>query len=296
MLIKDIGEFGLIERFKKLIKTDLSVIKGSGDDCAVLRYDKDRYLLFSCDMLVEGVDFLLKENPYLIGRKALAVSISDIAACAGIPRYCLIALGMPKNTRVEFVDELFKGMLDLAKKYKINIVGGDLSRAEQLVIDVSIIGIVEKKYLVLRSRAKKGDIIFVSGRLGGSLYGKHLRFIPRIKEARFLVKNFKINAMIDISDGLIQDLGHILKESNMGAIIYEGLIPLSSRARNLSEALYMGEDFELLFTLSHEQAKKVTPLKNFYPIGEIVEKKFGLRLIDKRGREIIIKPKGFTHF
>lgn len=298
MFVNKIGEFGLINRISKLIKTDTSVIKGIGDDCAVIKFDKNRYLLFTCDMLVEGVDFYPNEKPYLIGRKSLAISISDIAACAGLPRYCLVSLGLPGKTSVEFIDQLLKGILGLAKKYKINVVGGDISRAKQLTLDVSILGIVEKKYLVLRSGAKIGDIIFVTARLGGSILGKHLKFTPRIKEARFLVGNFKVNSMIDISDGLAQDLGHILKESNAGAIIYEDLIPQDKQARHLDDALYMGEDFELLFTMSHNEAKRLL-MKNplhFKPIGEIVEKKYGLRLMDKKGNEKIIRPKGFTHF
>jgi len=296
--ITKIGEFGLIERIKKLIRTDTSVIKGSGDDCAVLKLDKNHYQLFTCDMIVQDTDFTLKDNPYLIGRKAIAVSISDIAACAGLPRYCLVALGIPKNTSVELIDKLFKGMLSLTKKYSINLVGGDISRARQLTIDVSILGIVEKKNLVLRSGSKVGDIIFVTGALGGSILGKHLTFTPRIKEARFLVENFKVNAMIDISDGLTQDLSHILKESSTGAAIYADLIPLSKQARSLNDALCMGEDFELLFTMPQDQAKRLFAkgLTNFKPIGEIRHKKYGLRLLDSQGREKIIKVKGFQHF
>jgi thiamine-monophosphate kinase len=159
-------------------------------------------------------------------------------------------------------------------------------------------GFVEKRNLVLRSGAKIGDIIFVTGELGGSISGRHLRFTPRLKEARFLVKNFKLNSMIDISDGLIQDLGHILEESSLGAIIYEESVPLSKQARNLEDAFYTGEDFELLFTMSRSQAKKLygKRLTCFKPIGEIVDKKYNLRLIDKMGRERIIRPKGFQHF
>jgi len=298
MLVSKIGEFGLIKRFNRQIKTDASVIKGSGDDCAVLECDKNRYQLFSCDMIVQDIDFTLKDAPYLIGRKSLAVTLSDIAACAGLPRYGLISIGMPPNTSVEFLDEVTRGILSLAKKYKINIVGGDISRASKLVFNASLLGIVEKKNLVLRSGAKIDDIIFVTGALGGSIFGKHLRFTPRIKEARFLVKNFRVNSMIDISDGLAQDLGHILEQSKVGARIYEDLIPLSKQARNLADALYMGEDFELLFTVSRNEGKKILSkkLNNFKPIGEIVSRKRGLRLIDKSNREKIITPKGFQHF
>jgi thiamine-monophosphate kinase len=303
MLINKLGEFGLIKRFQKSLKLDSSVIVGSGDDCAVLKFDQDTYQLFSCDMIIERVDFTRKDNPYLIGRKAIAISISDIAACAGVPRYCLISVGVPKKTNLTFVDKLFKGILDLAKEYKINLVGGDLSRAERLVIDVSILGVVEKKNLVLRSGAKPGDIVFVTGNLGGSIRGKHLKFIPRVKEARFLVKNFKLNSLIDISDGLVQDLGHILEASKTGTIIYEDLVPKSPQARNLNEVLYMGEDFELLFSLSRSEAFRLIRYKsqrkiNFplTQIGEIVDKKLRFILVSKNGKETQLKPKGFRHF
>lgn len=298
MLIAKLGEFGLIERFRRRIRTDSTVIKGSGDDCAVIKFDKNNYLLFTCDMLVEGVDFLAQEKPYLIGRKAIAVSVSDIAACAGTPRYCLVSLGLSKKTSLDFTDKLFKGMQDLCRKYKINLVGGDLSRARNLTIDVSMLGLVKKEKLALRSGAKCGDIIFVSGKLGGSIRGKHLSFTPRLKEAKFLAENFKINSMIDISDGLIQDLRHILKASKAGAALYEELIPQSLAAGSLKDALYMGEDFELLFTLAPKEARKI-PLKKlcgFTPIGEIREAKYGLRLVDKMGRERKLPLRGFRHF
>ena len=136
MRLKDIGEFGLIKRFQGKIKNDSSVIKGSGDDCAVLKLDDDNYQLFTCDMIIEGVDFAKTDSLKLVGRKALAVSISDIAACAGIPKHAVVALGLPKNMRVRQVDLLAKGLFDLAKEFKINIVGGDISASDKLVIDV----------------------------------------------------------------------------------------------------------------------------------------------------------------
>lgn len=298
MQINKLGEFGLIERFKRRLKFDSSVIKGPGDDCAVIKFNKEEFLLLTCDMIVEGVDFTKKDNPKIVGRKALAVSISDIAACGGIPRYCLVSMGLPLGSKVESVDSILSGMLKLAKEYKINIVGGDLSRADKLTIDVSMIGIVEKNNLVLRSGAKNRDIIFVTGALGGSIKGKHLRFQPRVKEARNLVSNYKVNSMIDISDGLAQDLGHILKGSNKGAVIYEVLIPLTKEARGLKDALYMGEDFELIFTTNQEEAKRIMARHdlNVFPIGEITDKKFGVKLVDKENRESILPLEGFRHF
>ena len=299
MPINKLGEFRLIERFRRRIKTGPGVIVGSGDDCAVLAFDQKSYQLFTCDMLVEGVDFRSNEDPRLIGRKAIAVSISDIAACAGKPTHCLVSLGLPKKTSLKFCDQLFKGMRDIASQYKINIVGGDLSQSEKLVVDVSMLGLVEKKYLVLRNAAQKRDIIFVSGSLGGTISGKHLKFTPRVKEARWLVENFKLNSMIDISDGLLADLGHILKASKVGALIFAPRVPLNKNARGLNNALTAGEDFELLFTVSPDQANKIFADKrgrNFRAIGEVIDKKYGLKVIDHTGKEMVITGKGYRHF
>jgi len=298
MDISKLGEFGLIERIKKLITTDASVVKGPGDDCAVIRFNRTHYQLLTTDMLVEGVDFTLKDNPGLVGRKALAVSLSDIAACGGIARYALIDIGLPLKTKWRFVQELLKGMTSLACEFKVDIVGGDISRAEKVILVSSVVGLVEKKNLVFRSGAKEGDAIVVSGSLGGSIRGRHLQFIPRLRQSRYLVENYKINAMIDISDGLAQDLGHILKASRVGAVIYKELIPLAKQAKDINEALFMGEDFELLFTLSFKEALRLIKDKpyEFMVIGEIVSKGFGLRLVDRYKKRTKIKPLGYRHF
>jgi thiamine-monophosphate kinase len=297
MRIEELGEFGLIDKIKKSIETDNSVIKGIGDDCAVVRLDKKSYQLYTCDMIAEGIDFTSRDDPYLVGRKALAISISDIAACAGVPRYALVCLGLPKRTPVKKVDRIYQGINSLARKYKINIVGGDLSSADRLTIDISLIGQVEKKKLILRNGAKVGDIIFVTGSLGGTIKGKHLQFKPRLEEARFLVKNFRVNSMIDVSDGLSQDLGHILKQSSVGAVIYENLIPLSREAKSLQDGLCSGEDFELVFTMGLKDARRLASTRKlFYPIGHIVCEKYGLQLIDKSGRGRKLIPAGFRHY
>jgi len=297
MRLNKTGEFGLIEIFKKMSRLDRSVIVGPSDDCAVLRFNAKEYLLYTCDMIIEGVDFVSKDKPELIGRKALAVSLSDIAACGGTARYAVVSMGLPKKF-IGKAQRIAKGLFDLAKSYKVNVVGGDLSRSSRLTIDVSMLGVVKKNKLVLRSGARPGDIIFVTGKLGRSILGKHLTFTPRLKESRFLVNNFKINSMIDISDGLTQDLNHILKASRVGAVIYEALIPKSRVARSLNDALYGGEEFELLFTLSRKDAKRLAFKKKqiFKPIGEIVSKDYGFKLIDKNNKEVSIKPDGWRHF
>jgi len=298
MLISKLGERGLIERLRRRIRTDSSVCVGSGDDCAVLRFDRKSYQLFTCDMLVEGVDFTRRDSPYLVGRKAIAVQVSDIASCGGIPKHCVVAVGAPLRTTVRVLDSLLEGMLEITKRYKINLVGGDFSRAPRLVIDVAMLGVVEKKKLVLRNGAGVGDIILVTGSLGGSIKGKHLKFTPRVKEARSLVESFKISAMIDISDGLTADLSQILKASKVGAKIYEQRIPLSREASGTGDALFSGEDFELLFTAPRSQAGRI--LKKFpgkiRAIGEVVGRKYGLRLIGKDLSEKRISPQGFDHF
>jgi thiamine-monophosphate kinase len=297
MLISEIGEFGLIERFKKTLRLDHSVIKGSGDDCAVVAIGKGKYLLLTSDMLVEGVDFTSRDAPALIGQKAIAVSLSDIAACAGTPRYALVSVGIRKNARLAFVDRLLKGMRTMAAGFKVNIVGGDLSEAPRLTIDVAMVGQVRKKDLLLRDGAQVGEALCVTGRLGGSRYGRHLTFTPRVKEASFLAGNFNVSSMIDISDGLIQDLGHIADASRVGAVLYEESIPLHKDARSLQEGLSMGEDFELLFTLPRRQLPKLlAACPQVSLIGHIVDKRYGLMMVDRSCRLKQLKARGFTHF
>jgi thiamine-monophosphate kinase len=298
MRIKDIGEFGLIKRFQKKIGINSSVVAGSGDDCAVLKFNQTSYQLFTCDMLVEGVDFYKTADFRLVGRKALAISISDIAACGGLPKHAVVALGLPGKMPVHQIDRLSRGLFDLARKFDINIVGGDISSCSKLVIDLSLLGVVDKNKLCLRSGARVGDMIMTTGDFGGAIKGKHLKFTPRLKEAQFLVNNFKINAMIDVSDGLGQDLGHILKQSSVGAVLYESLIPLSKQSQGIEEALCSGEEFELLFTASRDQASKI--IKNakyrFKVIGEVMPEAFGLRLINYKNRYSKLKLRGYRHF
>jgi thiamine-monophosphate kinase len=297
MRVDKIGEFGLIKKIKNQVYTNSSVIKGIGDDCAVLKFTSTKYQLYTCDMIVEGVDFTTRDDRMLVGRKALAICISDIAACGGVPCHGLVSLGLPLKTKVEDVDRIYKGLNLVSREFGVNIVGGDISKAPKLTIDVSLLGEVEKKDLVLRSGAKPGDIIFVTGSFGGSIRGKHLSFVPRLKEARYLVDNFKIHSMIDASDGLRADLGHILEDSRVGAVIYEDLIPVSPWAKSLKNAFCDGEDFELIFTVSLKDARKLkNSRKRFIPIGEVVREKFGLTLVDKKVVQKKIRFCGYTHF
>jgi thiamine-monophosphate kinase len=296
--LQRIGEFGLIKRLTKRIINDKSVIRGVGDDAAVISYRRGKYLLFATDMLVEGVHFRQKEASFLqIGRKALAVNISDIAAMGGIPKYAVVSLGFPKSLCVRALDDMMRGITTLAKEYGINVVGGDTVRSGKIVLNVSLIGEVKKRNLVLRSGAKVGDLIFVTGSLGGSGKLKQFNFIPRVKEAQELIKIFNPTAMIDISDGLASDLRRIAEQSEVGAVIFKQLIPVAPRA-SLQSALYTGEDFELLFTVSLDSARRFQE-KGKVPvtcIGKIVEKKRGLTIIASRAKVTTLKEEGFRHF
>lgn len=303
MKLKNIGEIGLIKRLANKLRLDKTVIRGAGDDAAVVKWTKDRYLLYTCDMLIEDVHFKLKKiAPFQIGWKALARNISDIAAMGGIPRYAVVSIGLDPELPVSFFDGIYKGMESAAKRFKVNIVGGDTARSKKLVIDVSLIGEVEKKNLVLRSGAKRGDLVLITGAIGGSIKGRHLNFIPRIDEARELVKNFRINSMIDVSDGLALDLWRILDASNAGARIYKSLIPVSGRADSFEKAITDGEDFELLFTMSIDEARRF--FKKALPgmktpvtlIGEITDKRYGYKLIEEDGKVKTLDVRGYTHF
>ncbi|MFA5144227.1 MAG: thiamine-phosphate kinase [Candidatus Omnitrophota bacterium] len=301
--LKEIGEIGLIERIAKQSRCDRSVIKGIGDDTAVIKWTKDKYLLFTCDMMIEDVHFARrKATPFQIGWKALGRNISDIAAMGGVARYALVSIGLDPDLPLSFADGILEGINALAKKFKVNIVGGDTARSKKLVIDISLIGEVEKERLALRSGAKCGDAIFVTGFIGGSGKGKHLDFTPRLDAARALVKNFKVNSMIDVSDGLLLDLWRVLEASGAGAVVYEDLVPVSKDARSTAKAMTDGEDFELLFTLGAKEAERFmrSYLKKLdIPvslIGEVVPKKYGYRLIGNDWKEKRITRKGYTHF
>lgn len=286
---------------------------GIGDDTAVLPYDKSSYLLLTTDACVDAVDFVLKKTrPEAIGRKVVAQNLSDIAAMGGVPLYAVMTLGLPKGLGGGFVKAFYRGVKRLCAQYGVALVGGDFSGSETFFASCALVGKVEKRNVVLRSGARAGDRIFVTGRLGGSMLGRHLSFKPRIPEARFLTRNFKVRSMIDLSDGIAKDLRHILEESGKGAILYENRIPVSKAAKALSKgtgrsslehALCDGEDFELLFTVSPADAKRLmrsgrgilgTPVNC---IGRItVQKGFYIQSSEKASDRRKLGWKGFTHF
>ncbi len=308
------NEFELIARLTRALPTNDTVVVGSGDDCAVLECgDPDRQLLFKTDAVVEDIHFTKGTAPEQIGHKVLARCLSDIAAMAGTPSAVLVTIGLPQAFAPEFIEKIYAGMSALAQSHGVAIVGGETtSNPERLLISLSVLGYVPRGKAVLRSGAKVGDAIFVSGELGGSINGKHLEFTPRLAEARWLAANFSIHAMMDVSDGLAGDLRHILKVSQVGAELLKSAVPISRAAKENAKrgdaakpafvaALTDGEDFELLFTVASKDAvplldawKKRFPEVKLSCIGQIVAGE-GIRLRDQTG----VRPltaHGYVHF
>jgi thiamine-monophosphate kinase len=304
------GEFSFIKWIRSRQKRRSDVVLGIGDDCAIVDVSSDRLCLITTDMLVDGTHFNLRRCTMKeVGRKAIACSISDVAAMGCEAVVAVISVCFPNHTTEKFARELYKGIWSIANRYNIEIVGGDtISGSCPLCISVTMLGRDNGKKPVRRSGAKAGDMILVTGTLGGSILRKHLHFEPRLKEGLALNRNFKINAMIDISDGLTADLNHILEESSVGAVLYEDKIPVSDDAVKLSKktgktplyhALTDGEDFELLMTLSKAQAKKVLESRLFSDtlincIGEITTGR-GIRMRRRNGSVYRVKPQGYEH-
>ena len=310
------GEFHLIERLKRLIPRSLQGAIPLGDDTAILPA-RAKSLLFTTDVVVEGVDFLVGKGgatPEQIGHKALAVNLSDIAAMGGKPLAFVVAWGIPRKFSEGWVLRVAQGILRLARQFKVSWVGGDISCSNQFFLSIALLGEGKPGKIILRKGARVGDSIYVTGKLGGSIRAKHLSFIPRIREAQFLVNRFLPTAMIDISDGFIQDLEHLLENSRVGAQIELEQIPISqaawerargNRRRALPSALIDGEDFELLFTLPRKKSQKLEEAwRRRFPkipmtrVGRIVTSP--LKKIEWRegGKPLKLwfQKKGFTHF
>ena len=254
------NEFELIRRLTRSLPVNAAVVTGAGDDCAVLDLGlPDRLLLFKTDAVVEGVHYPPGVPPEKIGHKALGRCLSDIAAMAGTPTAALVTLGLPPTFDVKFIEGIYAGMTALAQRHDVAIVGGETTtNPERVFISVALLGWMPRGKVALRSGAKPGDALFVTGELGGSLAGKHLDFEPRLAEARWLAEHFSIHAMLDLSDGLAGDLRHLLTAGGVGAELLKTAVPVSRAAREnarksssakpaFAAALTDGEDFELLF-------------------------------------------------
>ncbi len=308
-------EFSFIEYLKKKIPSAGRVAVGIGDDAAVLSVDKGKKLVVSTDVIVENVDFKIKAlSPEKIGRKALAVNLSDLAAMGASPTAFVISIGKPPYITVSWLKRFYNGLLALAKQYNVACIGGDFSRSKEFFASVTILGEVSPDQVVTRSGAMAGDWLAVTGALGGSILKHHNDFTPRIREGLFLAKHITPISMIDISDGLVQDLTHILKASKVGAVLDLHKIPVSRDAKKISRgkeakaltrALSDGEDFELLLAVPPRQKRMLEKIwKKQFPkvplswVGKIEGK--NPKIFWCRNGKKVAAPKlaqeGFSHF
>ncbi len=283
--VKDLGEDALIERLLgRILSKNQSgrVIAGPGDDCAVVTSGREGFFeLLKTDCLVEGVHFLQGTKPERVGRKAICRAVSDVAAMGGIPQFVLVTLALGSSCEIAAVEGWYAGMGDAAEEFDIEIVGGETSSLpgeRGAVISISMTGEVEKENCVYRSGARVGDVIAVTGRLGESfLSERHLTFVPRLEEARWMVKQShkcRPTSMMDLSDGLAKDLPRLLKADGLGYCIDRNRIPVNEGA-DLRSAINEGEDYELLMTFSSldlAEWNAAFPETLLTAIGEVTEK------------------------
>ncbi|HYH86205.1 MAG TPA: thiamine-phosphate kinase [Pyrinomonadaceae bacterium] len=319
-----------------LITHHSSLIKGIGDDAAVIRQRTGSDTIVTADLLVEGIDFDLERfqtRPRDLGHKSLAVSLSDVAAMGARPRFCLLSVGVP-NARWQsrFLEQFYEGVRALADRYGVAIIGGDTSRTpERVVVDSIVLGEVRRGRAVLRDGARAGDQIFVTGALGGAsaglrilesravspsavrltraerqLVARQLRPEPRVEWGLLLGEKRFATAMIDLSDGLSSDLAHLCRESGVGADVDTTLLPFDPMLKSASEtdadalslSLDGGEDFELLFTVRARDAAKLPTEVGGVPVTRVGEitGERGLVRLLQDGRALALKPAGFEHF
>jgi thiamine-monophosphate kinase len=333
--VSDLGEFPLIDRIAGLVGADRpDVIVGIGDDVAVLDCGGDEWLLAKVDSQVEGTHYhsdLI--TPCQLGRRALAINLSDIAAAGGRPTHALVSLALPPHTEVAWVEELYTGLREEGNRYGVAIVGGNIARCgSQAYVDVFLLGLVKPDHLMLRSGASPGEAVLVTGRLGDSAAGlrllldpsldigeaereallaRHLTPRPRLAESAIIARSGAATAMIDLSDGLSSDIGHVCDRSAVGVRIWEERLPTSPEARRvvglsgepISElALDGGEDYELCFTSPVEEAEELadTVLEETGTqvtiIGEIIPAEEGRLLVVEGKREVELAAGGWDHF
>lgn len=258
--LREIGENTVIQRLiTRLPPPPADLFVGPGDDCAVVPFSASDWQLLKTDAIVEGVHFLTNENFERVGWKAIARVVSDFAAMGGSARWFLVTLAVSPRTDIDALEMLYQGMSRCAKQYQAHIVGGETTRIAEssgMVISIAATGFVKKSHVTLRSTARCGDEIFVTGRLGGSLAGRHLDISPRVNEAHWLCAKGYVTAMMDLSDGLAQDLPRLARASKVGFHIDLTALPRQPGC-SFRQALQDGEDYELLFTVSPQRAKSL---------------------------------------
>ena len=284
---------------------------GPGDDAAILSWGQEAGCVLTVDLLTDQVDFNLSQvAPARIGRKALAVNLSDLAAMAARPLGALVALALPRDGALALAQQLYEGLIPLAEQYDLAIAGGDTNCWDgPLVVSVTLVGEVVSGRPLLRSGARPGDSIVVTGSFGGSILGRHFDFEPRVNESLWLAAHYPLSAGIDCSDGLSKDLFHVAEESGCGAELYAGKIPVAAAARELARlradgstaldhALGDGEDFELILAVPPDAARELIarqPLAcGVSEIGRFVAER-GLWIIDEAGVRRPLEPRGYEH-
>ncbi len=256
--LKSIGEDAVVAALIRGLPTRADVRVPAGDDCAVLGGPREKWWrLLKTDAVVEGVHFLAEEKPARVGWKALCRAISDIAAMGGSPEHALITLAVRAEATMAWVRGLYAGLQRAAQRFGVAIVGGETSRSPgPAFVSVALAGRVERARCTLRSGGKPEDILFVTGRLGGSIRGRHLDFVPRLAEARWLVEHFRVHAMMDLSDGLASDLPRLLRASGCAVELWQDAVP-RNRGCTSAQALSDGEDYELLFSVAQRDTERL---------------------------------------
>jgi thiamine-monophosphate kinase len=321
-----VAEKSLVARIKKLAgKPGRDIVRGIGDDCAVLRPRATEELVITTDLMIEGTHFRREWHPAdSVGHKCLARGLSDIAAMGAEPVAAFLSLGLPAKIPQKWVDGFLGGFLRLAKKYGVTLAGGDIAESKAgVVADVMVVGSVPRGKALLRSGARPGDVIYVTGALGGSaetlrrlmessptlrsasppsewdtrsgMNRRHFYPEPRIEVARYLRENKLATAMIDLSDGLSTDLAHICAESKCGASIVTDLVPIADGA-DLQLALHGGEDYELLFTAG-KSARVPIEIAGVAvtEVGWITKEK-SIQLIEGARKPRKLEARGWEHF
>ena len=305
-----------IEHLRARLPTHPQLLLGVGDDAAILQLAQNRDCVVTSDLLAEGTHFVLPVDDSLdeilprVGRKALAVNLSDLAAMAARPLAAVISLLLPKRNALAVAEGLYDGLLPLAEEFRTAIAGGDTNCWDgPLVISVTAIGKTTSHGPLRRDGAQPGDAILVTGDLGGSLAGKHLDFTPRVREALLLHQRYDLRAGMDISDGISLDLARLCEASGCGALLQSDAIPISDAAERIAKAskngrtpfehaLSDGEDFELLLTAPASVAEQILrdqPLEiPITRIGEITEQA-GVRIVDEAGAARDLTPAGYEH-
>jgi thiamine-monophosphate kinase len=334
MLISELGEFALIDRVQSIIATQRpDIVVGVGDDAAVLADTEDEFRLATIDSQVEEVHFMRQYvSAHQLGRRALAINLSDIAAMGGRPQYALVSLALSSDTQVAWVEELYRGMREEADRYGVALVGGNMARSPGgAVVDVCVLGRVRREHLLLRSGARPGDRVLVTGQLGkaaaglklllepglsigadarAALLARALTPTPRLPEAAAIASLGRATAMLDLSDGLSSDIGHICERSRVGVRIRAEALPISAAVRNVAKltstpawdmALGGGEDYELCFTAPPEAVEELVAAvrekgTTATVVGEILPAEQGRRLVPPDGQEVRLEPSGWQHF